>query len=424
MFRNTMKSRLLSGAAFAATASALAVGPAFAGGFAVREQSTVFLGSAYAGAAAGGAISSIFFNSAAAAQLPGLNSESSYTIVLPESELTVTSPVVPVASRGSGDIGIDAVVGSSYYTYQLNKDLWVGLGLNAPFGLSTKPENRSYFGNLLNNTSKLFTFNANPTLAYKISPGVTIGAGIQVEYAYGKFQFATANPAVVPTGAPNSVVRFRGDDVTVGATVGLLLEPTSTTAVGVGWRSGLSHELDGTLIGPIVLGGGGSALGSIDLPDIVTLSARQAISPQARLLATVEWSNWSVFNNLTVVSALPTVLGSTLTIPTNWDDGWFFSGGGEYDYSPNLTLRAGGAYEISPIRNASQRLTAIPDNDRVWANFGASYKWSEKVTVDFAYSHIFVEDGTFDRTTLTGTRIAGNAESSVDLIAMGFRSKW
>lgn len=394
-----------------------AAGTAEAGGFAVREQSTVFLGSAYAGAAAGGALSSMYWNSAATAQLPGLNSESSYTLILPQSDVTVTAingRAIPPS--GSGDIGIDAVAGATYGSYQLSSDLWIGIGLNAPFGLGTKPENINYTGSVLGRTTKFFSFNANPTLAYRIAPGITVGAGVQIEYGRGKLQFATGSPTGPTT-------QFRGDDVAVGGTAGILFEPAAGTSIGVGYRSQLNHELEGTFYTFSPLGQFGvPATAEVNLPDIVTVSLRQEIAPNMRLLGTVEWTNWSRFENLTLKASAPV---GTLSIPANWSDGWFFSGGGEYDYSSSLTLRGGVAYEISPVDDPTKRFTTIPDSDRVWLNIGASYRWSEATTIDIAFSHVFLQDETFARSPIGSPLVfSGNVESDIDLFSIGYRTRW
>ncbi len=71
---------------------------ASAGGFAINEQSTVFMGTASAGAAAGGSIGSMYWNPAATASLPGINTESSYTLILPNSTSTVTGVESPFGS--------------------------------------------------------------------------------------------------------------------------------------------------------------------------------------------------------------------------------------------------------------------------------------------------------------------------------------
>jgi long-chain fatty acid transport protein len=355
----------------------------------------------------------MFWNSAATAQFPGLNSESSYTLVLPYGNIDITRS--SFGTGQSGDIGIDAVTSASYGAYQVSKDMWVGISITSPFGLATKPENVSYPGSYLGVTSKLLTVNANPTIAYRLAPWITIGAGVQIEWAQGKLQFR--EPFL------NEVAQFGGTDWAFGGTAGITLEPMQGTTIGIGYRSQMTHDLEGTFYSRALSGGMAlPAVGTINLPDIVTASLRQVVTPTTRLLGTVQWSNWSRFKDLTLAAG-----GSELGIQSNWDDGWFFSVGGEYDYSPALTLRGGVAYELSPIDSPTKRLVQIPDNNRVWLSVGASYQWSEAVTLDVGYSHIFIEDGGIDLTGPLGPatgQFVGNVEASVDLFSVGVRTKW
>lgn len=384
---------------------------ASAGGFDIHEQSTVFLGSASAGSAAGGSLGSMFWNPAATAQFSGLNTESSYTLILPYANIDIKSS--PFGSGSSGNIGIDATTSASYGAMQVGKDLWLGIAVNSPFGLATKPDNVDYPGSYLGVTTKLLTINANPTIAYRIAPGITIGAGVQIEWAQAKLQFR--DPVL------GSIAQFGGTDWGFGGTAGITLEPTAGTTIGLGYRSQISHDLQGTFHSALFTQGANvPATGTVNLPDIVTLSGRQVITPTTRLLGTVEWTNWSVFKDL----PLTTPAGG-LKIPANWDDGWFFSVGGEYDYSPGLTLRGGVAYEISPIDSATGRLVQIPDNNRVWVSVGASYQWSESTTLDIGYSHIFIQDGGVDLFTSTDIGpFKGTSQAAVDLVSLGMRTKW
>ncbi|WP_204325094.1 OmpP1/FadL family transporter, partial [Stenotrophomonas maltophilia] len=73
-------------------------------------------------------------------------------------------------------------------------------------------------------------------------------------------------------------------------------------------------------------------------------------------------------------------------------DGYTYSLGGEYDWSPNLTLRAGVSYEQSPI-DFENRSVRLPDADRVGLSIGASYRWNEKLLLTAGYQHLFVERG-------------------------------
>jgi long-chain fatty acid transport protein len=411
--RNTKTTRT----AFRLLAAGLSAGfatTAYAGGFALSEQSTVATGSANAGAAAGGFLGSMYWNSAATAALPGTNTESSYYLVLPNADAHVTNSLVGPGS--SGNVGIDSYTGSSYGSYQVSKDLWLGMAINSPFGLATKPENTAYPGNILGLTSKLTAIDANPTFAYRLAPGVTIGAGVQIMWAQAKLQFNEVPGA-------SAVARFGGTDWTAGGTAGIMLEPMRGTSIGLGYRSQMDLNLDGSFAQPLAPGVHFNGVGTVKLPDIVTLSARQEIAPNARLLGTVQWTNWSRFQSLDLVTQ--GVPGGKASIPTDWSDGWYFSLGGEYDYSHALTLRGGVAYELSPEDSAEKRLTIVPDNNRVWLTAGASYKWSETVTLDVAYAHIFVQDGAFDRNAaITDLPVSGTIDASCDLLSVGTRIVW
>lgn len=408
----------------AAAAVMLSAGTAFAGAFAPREQSVVFQGTSFAGSAAGGVLSSMFWNPAALGQFDGVNSESAYSLILPDTEITTTPSALfgSGSSRSSGDIGDTAVLPASYFSYQLNDKLVFGMGVNAPFGLTTDG-NYSWDGARLARESKITTYNFTPTLAYRVAPGVIIGAGVQVQYIDAQLR-AAANSAFGPTSA------IKGDDWGFGFTAGILLSPTDGTSIGLGIRSKLDQNLEGTFhVAGALTPRPISA--DITLPEIVTLSLRQDIAPAWTLLGTVEWTNWSRLPELLVTcdNAIPGLCGAGgplggAPLSLNWEDGWFFSAGVEHAYSDKLTLRAGAAYEKSPIQSAEGRTLRLPDSDRVWASIGASYKYSEWTTLDVAYSHLFVEDARTVQDLGPATGVyRGEVESSADIISVGVRSK-
>lgn len=420
----------------------VASGAAIAGGFAIREQSAVGQGMSFAGSAAYTSISAMFWNSAAAANQNGLNAESGAALILPQAELTATTGTTLTRIDDQVEIGVNAIVPSTYLTYQFKNfdpNLFIGLGINSGFGLKTEPDNR-WTGSQVAGATSLFTTNINPMLAYRLSEQLSIGVGAQIQYAKGILKFATGTPT-----GPNSY--FEGDDLAVGGTAGIMFTPNPGTRIGLGYRSQITHKLEGTqgttgapTGSPALNAGVNAGIGAeveIKLPDIVTLSFSQALSPNARVMGTVEWSNWSRLESLPLVT---TSTGFTLlnnpggttgpgvalgSISTKWDDGWFFALGMEYDVSPLLTLRAGGAYEISPVTKATERSPGIPDADRIWASVGLSYAFSKTTTIDFGYTHLFVEDAHLDRDTIsTPTRkLVADLDASLDIVSLGVRMK-
>jgi long-chain fatty acid transport protein len=144
--------------------------------------------------------------------------------------------------------------------------------------------------------------------------------------------------------------------------------------------------------------------------------------------------NWSRLNVIPVVLQGP-FLGlppgaTAANLDFRWRDGWLFALGGEYDWSRALTLRAGAAYEISPVGGVTSRLVQDPDSNRVWASIGASYKTSADTRLDFSYSHVFFQNNApFDQvpsSTLLPQppALLGTADVSMDIISVGWKMVW
>ncbi len=435
---NRKLGRLTCVSAVALIVGASAVSEAQAGAFGIQEQSSYFMGMGYAGAAAGGDISSMFWNPAATATLQGFNTSSSYTGIIGSAKETATGGVlvtgpgfpVPGLTPTSTDVGTSALVPSSYATLQLTDQLYAGVGLNAPFGLVTKPDNGFWAGSPLATTSKIFSLDANPTLAYKITPTLTVGAGIQIEYFEIKLDHADLSFPLIGLRAPAR--NYKADDVGVGATAGVIWQPAPGTSIGLGYRSSVKENVSGAYaLSPAPFSFGAIATGSLTLPDKVTLSGRQALSDRLTVLGTVEWDRWSSIGNVTA-----TMPGFSETLNLDYKDGWFYSLGAEYAYSPSLTMRTGVGYEVSPITDSTRDIL-LPDSNRVHLNFGASYKWSDKITINAAYSHLFFDNASFcmaqpnpaANTThcISGGNVpllSGSAEASVDIVSIGINYKF
>jgi long-chain fatty acid transport protein len=398
-------------------------GPAIAGGFEVREQSSYFQGTSFAGTAAGGNnLSSIFWNPAASSYVGhGLVTDSSYSLVNVKSKINATglSGVPPGVNCGTYDCNVDiggpVLVPASYMAYRLDSRTVFALAMNSQFGASTKPDNGEWIGQLHARSAKLFSFNANPSMSYEVAPGLSIGVGLQVQLL-DLMHLRSASNLAVPGDASNTI---SGDDVAAGFTAGINWRPNPGTSIGLGYRSAIRHSLDGSLKGPAVGGGSVPIAADVTTPDKVTLSFSQAVNPAFRVMGTVEWTRWSA---LGVIPIDPV----GLRLDFQWHDGWLFALGGEWNVSPKLMLRAGAAYEISPIQNATERLVQIPDADRVWLSIGGTYQYSETTAINFGYSHVFVQDASLERNLTTGTppTLFADTRSSVDVFSVGLTMKW
>jgi long-chain fatty acid transport protein len=320
--------RVSSALGFLVVASA----QANAGAFAIHEQSTYGQGTSFAGIAAGGALSSMFWNPATMTQFAGKGIEVGASAIFPFANNT------PIAGElfnfgGTTDTGLDALVPNSYFTYQFNSNLWLGLAVNSPFGLSADFPDPWAGRNYGADSSKLKTYNAAPSLAYRFNDWISVGIGAQIQFAR-----VTLNQGLGPISVFFPDATLHGEGWAFGLTAGATITPTPTTTIGIGYRSGLNQKIDGSLVLTSVLGpfSNGSVHTTVDLPDVVSLGVRQRVTPQLTLLGTAEWSNWSRIgtSNILQASGAPAlIIGNSVKIPFEYRDGWFFSLGGEYHWS-------------------------------------------------------------------------------------------
>ena len=413
------RTALLAAGSLAALVAGSAV--ANAGAFALREQNAAAGGSAFAGVAAGdGGVSSQFWNPAIITQYPGVQAQQSISAIIPQSDVRWTGgPTLPFGQ--SGDVAQAAALPAGGSSYQWNDRLFFGLSTGAPFGLITKGAQNSA-AQIYGRSSKVFSFNATPSIAYKFNDWISVGAGVQVQY------FRTTLKQAVGTGPNLPSAILRGDDINVGFTAGITLTPFQGTNIGVGYRYGIKHDLEGYFAAP---GFRTRITAPVDLPDVVTVGLTQQLTEQWKVKAGFEWTRWSSFTSFPVTNSTTGTQLVTATGPVNlafrYDDGYYFSVGADYKLNNNLTLRGGLAYEISPITDAN-RTIRLPDNDRFWVNIGASYAWNDQLTFDIAYAHAFVDrspinyvPGNPSYNPLVPVPLVGYSDGSVDIVSVGFR---
>lgn len=398
---------------------------AFAGGFALREQSAQHQGSSIAGAAAGGSLSSSFWNPATLSSVRAFELEAVATGVIPTVEIDPQAPTATLGFGDSGDIGQDAFVPALYGAYRLTDKLVLGLSVNGAFGLVTTPD-EDWAGQTYSRDSEVFSLVATPMVSYQVNDWLSLGAGLQIQY----FKTELEQALNAAPGAP-SVTLDLDDDYGLGFTLGALLTPMPGTEIGIGFRSSIEHDLEGES-DPALSLAGDDISADLELPEMVSLGIRQRITDQFRLLGTVEWTNWSRLDAVSVeddngdpIDLNPALVGNQ-GLPFEWDDGWFFSVGGEYDVNDRLTVRSGIGWELSPV-NEDNRATRLPDDDRLWVSAGLSYAPNDRYEFDLGYSYIRTFGTEIeiepDHANYNGLPFYADVDSDVHVITAGLKVK-
>ncbi len=110
---------------------------AHAGGFAIREQSACGQGASFAGVAAGGCdVSSMFWNPATMTQFAGAQVSLTASGIFGSSKNRPDPGTPFFLAGGTGNTAESALVPASYFSYQVAPNFWIGMSVNAPFGLA------------------------------------------------------------------------------------------------------------------------------------------------------------------------------------------------------------------------------------------------------------------------------------------------
>jgi long-chain fatty acid transport protein len=438
----------------------LSPAPALASGFQLVEQNASGLGNAYAGQVAGAKdASAVYFNPANLTRIPGKQFVLSVSPIGIKTEFGDTGSTrpflpsnppttipVPLGTNG-GDAGGWVPVPNGYVSWQAGSKWWLGLGVNAPFGLKTEWD-PDFVGRFKAITSEVRTLNLNPAVAVKLSDSFSLGAGVSYQrlkatlsqsVAYGGITLgaasqvaaATGNPAVIPgmlaqIGGPaglalEGVSQVEGDTWSWGWNAGAALAIGKEGHLAASYRSRIKHDVEGdvafggapvfTTAGP--LGGLGTALNGrfasgpvttqIELPETVSVGASYE-GERFEVLGDWTWTGWSSIQDLAIQRADGSALSSA---PLNFQDTWRAGLGLNYALSPAWTLRLGTAYDKAPVQDR-YRTPRLPDQDRTWAAVGFQYKVGKSGAIDFGYAHLFVKDATSD---LPNQDSAGSAPS-------------
>ena len=355
---------------------------ALAGGYQLNEYSVAGLGRSYAGVGVvGDDYSAIAFNPAGM-QLMKSGMQLGLTTVQLRADVKDESHSSP---KNPGTIRLWPTMPNFFAQKHVNDRLNFGLGVYAPYGLATKYK-RDWFASDVAVESRLDIIDIAPAVSYKITDGLTLGGTFIARYIHGKM---TNEISPVLGGGESN---FNLDGWTVSGVLGAMYEFSPDTRVGFSWRlksaqqAKGSHKIEGN---PVLSGVFKGSKASPDLPETFTLTGYHRLNRCFGLSGTARWTRWSHSFEKFVLKSTNPLVGDT-TSPYRWKSSWTLTTGLDYYYDDNWTFRIGTGYDESPSHDKYTRTVRIPDNDRIWASCGFSYKKNNWV-FDVGYAHMFMK---------------------------------
>jgi long-chain fatty acid transport protein len=432
--------RLAAVFVIAGTASAQAAG------YGLMEESTDAMGAAYAGSAATEKNASyLIYNPASLDGVENWDASVSGIGILINSNahypIATTSLGTPTGGTQNPSSYVNnALIPALGLRMRLSPRWAVGLVASAPWGLITSYPS-DWAGRYYAEYTKLMTINATPTVSFEVTPQLSLGAGLQIEYAKGKLGSAidigtvgalAGIPGAIP-GRQDGFAHLDGDGWATGFTLGAIAKPTPDLTLGLSYRSKIDHTLDGSLnfdldnsgLGALIRSATGvfvdtQASAKLPMPDVVSFGGRETFSEHWAGLFEVDWTNWSLLHQLSIVAANPAQPPDTTEL--NWHDAWFGSLGWEYRHDDRWTFRFGTAYDETPTPDAT-REPRVPDANRIWLAAGASYRWNASTEIELSAGHLFDTSGSVDlQPSQTGNRyrgtLIGDTNSSINVVGL------
>lgn len=284
------------------------------------------------------------------------------------------------------------VVPQAYLNYRPEgSDFTYGLGINAPFGLSTNwGSSRAPFSQVLAGASSV-TFSqiegihVNPNVVYRLTEGVSLAAGL-----------AYYNMSKVHLDSQALKIGGHGDGM--GSNFALMYKQHGF-GLGVSYRSPVTINVSGTAVGgPAVAmfglqGVAGKVSTSVKLPALLMLGASYQWNDWL-FSAQVDRIDWSSFDKIDLQfapSALNRVTGSKQTIKEGWKNTTAYRVGAQWTLSPESALRFGYTSDPTPV-NSIDISPRLPGNDRQFVTVGYGVKLTDQIDLDLAYGYVWLKD--------------------------------
>lgn len=328
-------------------------------------------------------------------------------------------------------------VPAAFAVHRLNDAVTIGLAVTSPFGLeSDYPD--EWVGRYQATHSSLETIDVAPCVAIRLSPALSIGVGVDLQYLRADLRNAVdfgtiavrEDPAIADSlglepQRDDGSARLHGESFAAGGNLGVLWQAADATRLGLSIRSAVRHSIDGeaTFDVPksarrLLLSGDfhdTDASTVVTLPEVVSLGVAHSPSRDWTLLAGVDYTRWSRFEELDV--HLDDTRDQPPVEDESWHDTWRPAVGAVYRPDDRWTLRAGVAWDPSTV-DAEHRRPRDPDLSRTSVACGVGCRLSESASVEFAYLYAWSPSGGIDAHSPNAGRIRGEYRTTLHYLSL------
>jgi long-chain fatty acid transport protein len=414
-----------------AVAMTLLAARAMAGGLYLYEVGTPDVGTAAAGYAARAQdASTVLTNPAGMTRLARPELQVGLQALYLDEKFTPDSGTTHSGPNGDPSAWIPA--GSLFYSHPVTKDLSIGFGMFGNFGLTLEYED-DWVGRYYAKEATLQGLTFMPAVAYRVAPGLSVGAGLGIMYATLKQTVAIRNAQLFGP-LTDGELKLEDHDWGFNGKIGVLYELSGNTRFGVTYTTEtklkFSPAAEFSGLGPGLedfLASRGRLDTRLELemtaPQSVMVSAFHDVTEKLALMANVGWEQWSRFGRLEIGIVDNTT--RNLTVDLDYKDTWHGALGAQYRVSEPWLLSLGVAYDSSMIDD-SQRSPALPVGETWRFGLGGQYRYSRNVTLGGAYELAWIGDLPMNvsRGPVAGTVSGEYKDTAIHVVSLNMNYKY
>lgn len=393
-------------------------GQAVAGGLSIYEVGTADVGLASAGYSARAQdASTVLTNPAGMTRLDGTQVLAAGQVLTANTKFSIGSGTSPELGTDNGGFLLGSsgwfLGGGGFASYSVSPDLKLGVALTGNFGSALK-YNDTWVGRYYVQEATTVGLSLLPSIAYKVSDKLSVGASLNAMYGIYKNQVAVNNIR-----GADGQLKLDDNEWGWGGNFGVMYELDPGTRFGLTYNtqvnlnfnapaqfSGIAQGLNTVLANRGLLNANIGV--GIRVPQGVMGSGFYQVNDRWAVLGSVGWQQWSKFGQvqLGVDSNNPT----SVTTNLNFKDTWHGAIGAQYRVTDPWLINFGIAYDSS-FQSSSNVSPLLPVNSAWRFGVGGQQQLSKTAFWGLALEYLY--GGTLDTNIQSAAPVALGGRGNV-----------
>lgn len=275
------------------------------------------------------------------------------------------------------------------------KPVAIGIGVYAPYGAAVEwPEDTGF--RTVATAGELRYLRLNPVMAVQITPALSLGAGVMVDYAdisleQGLLRFARPF---------TNQFRFRGEGWSAGWNAGLRWQPVPAFSLGAVFRSATSVTFEGEtdfVQQPVLPPTRRAAEAGFDFPWTAGAGVSWRPAPAWNFEVNADYTEWGRLNDVLIrqTPAPPFPVRRNIPVNLHWEGSWLLSAGVTRHFTNGWHASLGYAFSQNSVPDDYYSpLASDMDRHFLTAGFGRrGERWDVDMAVQAGYGPVHTVTG-------------------------------